>query len=61
MQRDHDNATRPQPLPLLRQPGPNEWEVQQVMRDLGFDYMQARNHVRCRELLRNMPARRRFD
>lgn len=60
MHRDHPEATRPV-LPLLREPSVPEAEVRQVTRDLGFDYLQARNHVRCRELLRRMPAPRRFE
>lgn len=30
-----------------------EHEIQKVMRDLGFDYMQARSHIKCRNILRN--------
>lgn len=59
MHRDHPEATRPV-LPLLREPSVPEAEVQQVMRDLGFDYLQARNHVRCRVMLRDMAARRKM-
>ena len=44
-------------VPLVRELGPNEAEVQRVMRELGLDYLQARNHVRGLELLRRMNAR----
>jgi hypothetical protein len=43
--------------PLRTDAPPCEREVKQVMQELGFDYLQARNHVRCREALRRMPDR----
>lgn len=55
------DTTMPAPLadlPLLRDPGPPEAEVRAVMAELGLDYMQARNHVRCRVMLRAMPRRK---
>lgn len=45
------------PAPLRTDAPPCEREVKQVMQELGFDYLQARNHVRCCEALRRMPAR----
>lgn len=45
------------PAPLRPVAPPCEHDVRQVMQELGFDYIQARNHVRCREALRRMPAR----
>lgn len=42
------------PAPLRREAPPCEHAVQKVMQDLGFDLIQARNHVRCAELLRSV-------
>lgn len=61
MRRDFDVSTmpamfRPEPLPvrpLVREAPLPEWEVQAVMKEMGFDFMQARNHVRCRQILRD--------
>jgi len=47
-------------VPLLpREPGPSDAEVRRVMTETGFDYLQARNHAKCRAMLRAMPQRRR--
>lgn len=41
-----------------REPALPEAEVAQVMRELGLDRMQARNHVRCRIQLKDVAVRR---
>lgn len=41
-----------------RETQPGELDVLAVQRQFGFDYMQARNHVKGRMQLRKMQARR---
>lgn len=31
----------------------SEFEIRQVMLELGLDYIQARNHLKCRSMLRD--------
>lgn len=44
--------------PAAREPQPTDAEVAAVQRQFGFDYMQARNHVKGRMQLRTMQASR---
>lgn len=61
---DFLNTTVPavfNPLPAYPREAPlPEAEVRQVMAELGLEYIQARNHVRCRVMLRAMAPHRKM-